>query len=203
MWWDEFEVQLNFAFTAYARSEGRDIHSENMKLRILTKKINADLLSHTKASILTHMTSVPKTMAYLQALPTFRQAVNQKHPPGTNKSVCRINETSRGRGGQGYYRGGRYGGRNGRGGRGGNNNQKNIKHLQSYPVTLNNGKIVDIHSSYFLGPKIWSQTNLANRFYLTQDRSQYKMQQAQSTIATLNSQSTIATLNTQMHPANS
>lgn len=38
MWWDEFEMQLNFAFTAYARSEGRYIYSENMKLRVLKKK---------------------------------------------------------------------------------------------------------------------------------------------------------------------
>ena len=71
MWWDEFEVQLNFAFTAYARSEGRDIYSESMKLRILTKKVNADFLSHTKASIMTHMTSVPMNMTYVQALATF------------------------------------------------------------------------------------------------------------------------------------
>ena len=85
MWWDEFKVQLNFAFTAYARSEGRNIHSENMKLCILTKKINDDFLSRTKVSILTHMMSVTMTMTYLQALATFRQAVNQKHLPGTNE----------------------------------------------------------------------------------------------------------------------
>ena len=124
MWWDEFEAQLNFAFTAYARSEGRDIHSENMELRILTKKVNADFLSHTKASILTHMTSVPMTMTYFQALSTFRQKINQKHPPGTNRSVRRINETSQGRGGRGSYRGGHYGGRSGRGGWYSNNGRK-------------------------------------------------------------------------------
>ena len=59
------------------------------------------------------------------------------------------------------------------------------------------------HSSYFIGPEIWLQMNLANRCHLTQERNQYKMQQAQSMIATLNTQSTIATLNAKMHPANS
>ena len=86
-----------------------------MKLRILTKKVNADFLSHTKASIMTHMTSIPMSMTYVQALATFRQAVNRKHPPGTNRSVRRINEASRGRGARTSYRGGRgRGGRNGR-----------------------------------------------------------------------------------------
>ena len=72
---------------------------------------------HTQRHLfLTHMTSVPMAMTYLQALATFRQAVNQKHPPYTNRSVRCINETSRGHGGRGSYRGGRYGGRSGRGG---------------------------------------------------------------------------------------
>lgn len=88
-------------------------------------------------------------MIYLQALATFRQAVNQKHQLGANRSMRRVNETSRGRGGRGSYRGGRCGGRGGRGGRGGNNSRKNVKRPQSYPVTLNNGTIVDIHSSHY------------------------------------------------------
>ena len=115
MWWDEFE-QLNFAFTAYTRSKGHVIYSENTKLRILTKKVNADFLSHTKSSTLTHTTLVPTTMMFIQALAPFRQAVNQKHLPGTNISMRRINETSRGRGGRGFYRGSRIRGRGGRGG---------------------------------------------------------------------------------------
>ena len=59
---------------------------------------------------------------------------------------------------------------------------------------MNNGKIFDIHSSYFIGPEIWLQRNLTNRSRLTQERNQYKIQKAKSTIATLNAQ---------MHPANS
>lgn len=71
-----------FVFNAYTKLEGRDIHYENMKLRILTKKVNADFLSHSNVSILTHMTTVPMTMKYIQALVTFRQMFNTKHPPG-------------------------------------------------------------------------------------------------------------------------
>ena len=95
MWWDDFEKQLNFVFIAYAKSEGRDIYSEGMKLCILTKKVNADFLLHTKASIMTQLTAIPMIMTYIQALATFRQLVNRKHPPGMTQNTRRINETSR------------------------------------------------------------------------------------------------------------
>ena len=71
MWWDEFEIQLNFAFNAYAKSEGRTMHSDKMKLRILMKKVNADFLSTIKASISTAMAAIPPNMTYSQAIATF------------------------------------------------------------------------------------------------------------------------------------
>ena len=189
MWWDEFEKQLNFAFTAYAKSEGQDIYSESMKLRILTKKVNADFLSHTNASILTHMTAIPMNMTYIQALATFRQMVNKKHPPGTVRSTRRINEASRSRGGKAPYRGrGGRGGRSGRGGRGGRNGRQNTKHIQSYPVTLTNGRVVDIHSSYFVGPEIWSNMSEPDRTRLTHERALYKRESADRTLAALSHQ---------------
>ena len=190
MWWDEFEKQLNFAFTAYAKSEGRDIYSESMKLRILTKKVNADFLSHTNASILTHMTAIPMMMTYVQALATFRQMVNKKHPPGTIKSTRRINETARGRGGRIPFRGrGGRGGRGGRHGRGGRNGRQHVKHPQSYPVTLTNGRIVDIHSLYYVGPEIWSHMSEPDRTRLTHERALYKRESADRTLAALSHQS--------------
>ena len=59
MWWEEFERQLSYAFTTYTRKEGCNVHSEEMKLRILTKKINADFLGHIKAAIMVEMTRIP------------------------------------------------------------------------------------------------------------------------------------------------
>ena len=154
MWWDDFEKQLNFVFIAYAKSEGRDIYSEGMKLRILTKKVNADFLSHTKASIMTQLTAIPMIMTYIQALATFRQLVNRKNPPGLTRNTCRINETLRGHGGRGSFRRGHGRGCGGCSGRGGRNPRQNIKHNLSYPIILTNGRIVDMHSSYFVGPEV-------------------------------------------------
>ena len=49
MWWDEFERQLTDAFNTYDRHEGRMVHSEYQKLRILNRKVAADFLQATKA----------------------------------------------------------------------------------------------------------------------------------------------------------
>ena len=81
MWWEQFEIDLDLAFNAYSRAEGRDIHSENMKLRIIIKKVTAGFLGTTRAAIMTQMTVIPTNMTYIQALATFRQEVNRKFPP--------------------------------------------------------------------------------------------------------------------------
>ena len=51
MWWDEFMKELNWAFDTYDIKENRIVHSNEMKLRILLKKIDADFLSATKTSL--------------------------------------------------------------------------------------------------------------------------------------------------------
>ena len=81
MWWTQFEIELNFAFTAYQKKENRVVHLEDMKLRILLGKIKADFLSNAKASINVALAAVPMTMTYTQAITTFRQMVHSKYPP--------------------------------------------------------------------------------------------------------------------------
>ena len=100
MWWDQFEIDLDFAFNAYSRSEGRDIHSQSMKLRILTKKVNVDFLATTKAAIMTQMITIPMGMTYIQALATFRQEVNHKFAPNmpSGRSTRRVQQFKWGRG---------------------------------------------------------------------------------------------------------
>eukprot|EP00978_Attheya_sp_CCMP212_P043129 scaffold275854_cov51-Attheya_sp.AAC.3 len=46
MWWEEFEKRLTKtkAFTTYVKKEGRMVHSEDMKLRMLLSKIKANFL---------------------------------------------------------------------------------------------------------------------------------------------------------------
>ena len=94
MGWDEFEVQLNFTFMKYTRSKERDVYLNNTKLCILTKHVNAGFLSYTKPSIMTHMTSIPTNMTYIQALATFRQAINRKKLPHMIRTTGCINETT-------------------------------------------------------------------------------------------------------------
>ena len=80
MWWEQFEIDIDFAFNVYSRTEGHNIHSESMKLRILTKKVTTDFISMTKTVIMMQMTDIPTNMTYIQVLPTFRQEVNRKCP---------------------------------------------------------------------------------------------------------------------------
>ena len=101
MWWEEFEKQLTSAFVAYDKHEKRQVHLNEMKLRILLDKVNADFLDNTKAGIGIGLMRLPMTMSYIQALSGFRNEVNQKFPPqlGSNHRARRkINEVGKGRG---------------------------------------------------------------------------------------------------------
>jgi hypothetical protein len=81
MWWAEFEKRLTRAFNAYVKREGRIVHSDSMKIRMLIDKIKADFLTPTKAQLEIELSRVPMNMTYDQALSLFRNMVNQKHPP--------------------------------------------------------------------------------------------------------------------------
>ena len=74
-----------------------------------------------------------------------------------------------------------------------------MEHPQSYSVTLNNCKLVDIHLSYFIGHEIWLQMNLPDRTRLINEQNQYKTQNLERTLATLSAQMHSA----DMHSANS
>ena len=131
MWWSLFEQRLEEAYTIYDKNENRSVHSENMKLRTLCKKITADFLQSTKSAIQIELARVPMTITYEEALNTFRNQVNLKFPPELSSQhnrnrVRRINETNSrsrsgfrggrsGRGGRFHRGGGRFHGRGGRG----------------------------------------------------------------------------------------
>ena len=206
MWWEQFEIELDFAFNAYSRSEGRDMHSESMKLRILTKKVNADFLATSKAAIMTQMTAIPMNMTYIQALATFRQEVNRKFPPSisSRRPTRRVQQSDRGRGrGRNTRgRGGRYNGRGRDGGRGNNNKRKaNAKHPHSYSVTLTDGNIIDVHASYYLGSETWNKLPPHEAARIINDRNEYKRQNATRTLASLNAQIPSVQNNDMLHYA--
>ncbi|KAI2511672.1 hypothetical protein MHU86_2738 [Fragilaria crotonensis] len=51
MGWSEFEKRLTRAFNAYVKREGRVVHSDSMKIRMLIDKIKADFLTPRKAQL--------------------------------------------------------------------------------------------------------------------------------------------------------
>ena len=81
MWWSKFKVQLNFAFHAYKKKERRVVHSNEMKMRYLTKKIKAAFFNSTKSAINVSLTAVQMTMTYKQAIKAFRLAIVAKFLP--------------------------------------------------------------------------------------------------------------------------
>ena len=48
MWWDDFKRQLINAFNTYDRLEKISVHSKDMRLRTLNKKILEDLFKQSR-----------------------------------------------------------------------------------------------------------------------------------------------------------
>ena len=95
------------------KKERRQVYSDEMKLRILCRKINADFLEATRQLINVDLTRTPVTMTFAQALASFRNEVNRKFPPSLTPTerTRRMAEID-----TSYNR--NRGGRGGRGGRG-------------------------------------------------------------------------------------
>ena len=181
MWWEEFEMQLTTCFTIYDRKEARVVHSNEMKLRILCRKVNADFLVQIKAAISIKMTRLPVTLTYEQALSSFRNKENRKFPPEMSNNKTRRNINA-------VERGGRDGGRgrgwfNGRGGRGnggrfgqrgrGNNDGKRQRN-DSFQITLTDGKTIEAHPSFNFSPETWGKMQQQDRDTLVRQRQEYK-----------------------------
>ena len=94
--WDEFERQFMYAFYTDERHDKSSVHSENQKLCMLNRKINADILQATKSSINLELAITPVNLYYDDALDTFINQVNQKYPPElskyNNRRPRRVNE---------------------------------------------------------------------------------------------------------------
>ncbi len=67
MWWSKFEKRLTRAFNAYVKREGRIVHSDSMKIRMLIDKIKADFLTPTKAKLKIELSRTPLTITYEQS----------------------------------------------------------------------------------------------------------------------------------------
>ena len=81
MWWEEFERHITYAFNTYKYLEKRRIHSNDMRLHILNRKILVDFIQATKASINLDLVKTPVTITYEDALVAFCNQDNHKFPP--------------------------------------------------------------------------------------------------------------------------
>jgi hypothetical protein len=177
MWWSEFEKRLTRAFNAYVKREGRIVHSDSMKIRMLVDKIKADFLTPTKAQLEIELSRTPMTMTYEQSLALFRNMVNQKHPPqmgaAQNRVRRNINEATTGRGGRSQGRGGY--GRGGRGGRGagraGRGNQRT--RTDSRMITLMDGSQIEYHASFSFPRHVYLKFKPEDKETLRRERAAY------------------------------
>ena len=103
MWWDEFEACLVNAFVTFDKDATRQVHTNDMKLRLLNTKIRADFLSNMKANIQMEMNKVPRTMTFQNALTNYRNMVNKKFPQDQSAHMKkrRIQSTRSNQGGRG------------------------------------------------------------------------------------------------------
>ena len=153
-----------------------------MKLRILLQKINADFLQSVKAAMSIELAHIPLMMTYEQALMTFRNEVNRKHPPGmtnNNNRTRRINGVNN--------RGPRYNNGRGRGRGSGYNSNNNISrggpargrgrsrgHPDARFITGTNGRRLEIHASYNFPPEVWNAIPHAERRQINEERQHYR-----------------------------
>lgn len=204
MWWTKFEQKLKWAHAIIDREEGngRPVYSDARKIkRLLEKRIKADFLAETKATLMVQLTQVPMHLTFLQALAALRAAVQAVHPEAFStdahsRTLARrqINAVARGRGGghNGGRSGGRGGGRGhgggGRGfGRGGgrgsyyNNNDPKRSRSDSEIVTLKNGKRIEYHPSFRFPLEVLKQ--FPNGLYerMTNERNEYKRRKTDQT----------------------
>ena len=198
MWWDEFERRLTDAFITYDKHEKRSVHSDNKKLRILHRKINAEFLQATKSSINIEHARTPVNLSYDDDLAVFRNQVNQKYPPELSTSnnrrprtVNEVDSMGSGRGGLfqgrgrghyggrgGYDRGGIFYGERGRGGRYGRGGRQNSGYKRSIPddrmVQCNDGMQIVVHPAYDFTADEWFRLPEAKNIWIRGERTQYK-----------------------------
>ena len=51
MWWEKVEKQPTADFVVYNKHKRRDVHPDDIKLRILLNKVNADLLGYMNLGV--------------------------------------------------------------------------------------------------------------------------------------------------------
>ena len=133
--WSIFERRLKKAYAAYDKDEGREVHSDNMKLRNLQSKITAPFLQLTKGIVDGEIAKRPMVITFPTAMRMYRTAVREKFPQGTNNSTDRGRQMSEANARDNNHDRSRS--RNGK-----------SKHRDEEEITLSNGNKIWYHPSY-------------------------------------------------------
>ena len=79
MWWDRFEVRIINTFSVIDKYAGRQVHTDEMKLRLLNLKVKAEFLVAMKMKIETKMNMVSMATTFDPALVNDRNTVNKNY----------------------------------------------------------------------------------------------------------------------------
>jgi hypothetical protein len=84
-----FERMLKKAYAAYDKHEGREVHSDGMKLRSLHTKVTAPFLQLSKTMIDMEIGKRTMVMKSITASRTYQTAVREKFPQGISNTTDR------------------------------------------------------------------------------------------------------------------
>ncbi|CAJ1955077.1 unnamed protein product [Cylindrotheca closterium] len=163
--WSMFERMLKKAYATCDKHEGREVHSDAMKLRSLQNKVTAPFLQLNKTAIDTEIGKRPMLMTFTTALRIYRTAVREKFPQGTS------NATDRGR----YL--GETRADNDRDRSRSRNDGGGNKRRDEEEITLSNGEKIWYHPSYrFSRAHLQAFTN-KQRERMAKERAAYRESQ--------------------------
>lgn len=185
--WEKFETEITKAYAIVDRAEGRQVHSDEMKLRKLQKdRIRADFLKVNHSTIEARCAEIPMTMTFDTAISVYRNAVQGKFPQGRtgtnssgrrqaaeinrNRSNNQGNDGNRGNFHGGHGRGGGQRNRNG----GGRGSGRPRNHPDQETIVLQNGQHIKYHPSYNFTPDEMRNMTSGQRNRLTRERQEYR-----------------------------
>ncbi|CAJ1956295.1 unnamed protein product [Cylindrotheca closterium] len=163
--WTMFEQMLKKACAACDKHEGREVHSDAMKLRSLQGKVTAPFLQLNKTAIDTEIGKRPMLMTFTTALRIYQTAVREKFPQGTS------NATDRGR----YLSETRAD--NNRDRSRSQNNGGGNKRCDVEEITLSNGEKIWYHPSYRFSPTHLQAFINKQRERMAKERAPYRKSQ--------------------------
>ena len=178
--WSMFERTLKKAYAAYDKHEGREVHSDGMKLRSLQAKVTAPFLLLSKTMIDTEIGKRPMVMTFITALRIYRTAVREKFPQGINNTTDRGRYLSEAR--ADAERGRNHENRNGRNSdRSRSRNVERSRHRDQEEIVLRNGEKMDYHPSYHFSEGQLRAMTDRQRERLRNERNAYRESQGRQT----------------------